>query len=55
MPDQGFGIATAIFKNLSNDEQGLSLYHLKHSERTVWFSGSHFFKAKQIFYPISNL
>lgn len=54
MPDQGFGTATAVFKNLSNDEQRMSLYHLKRLERTVLFSGSHFFKAKQFLYPTSR-
>lgn len=41
-----FGIATAVFKNLNNNEQGMSSYYLKHSGRAVLFFVSHFLKAK---------
>lgn len=54
MPNQGFSIATTVFKNLSNDEQRMSLCQLKCSERTGLFSSSHSFKAKQIFCPTSR-
>lgn len=35
MPDQGLGIATAVIKNPSNNECGMSQSHLKRSEDSL--------------------